>query len=139
MGFTFEAMRMDDYPEMVALWQSIPTIGLNKEDEEEKIGAYLLRNPQQSFTCKEDGRIIGTILCGNDGRRAFIYHLAVLPACRRQGVARKLVCLALEKQKSLGMEKCAVFIMAENESGKSFWARLGFTAVREADTLAKNF
>ncbi|HBU11544.1 MAG TPA: GNAT family N-acetyltransferase [Clostridiales bacterium] len=138
MGITYSEMRITEYEELYALWRSIPEVRLSKADEKERIGAYLSRNPGQSFVCKADGRVVATVLCGNDGRRAFIYHLAVSPAYRRRGIATELVRLAINKQKLLGMDKCAVFILNENDTGKSFWSRVGFTAVQEAETMAKS-
>ncbi len=113
-------------------------MNLNTADEREKIDAYLLRNPGQSFICKADGHVAGTIMCGNDGRRAFIYHLAVSADNRNKGIAAELVRLALNKQKTLGMDKCAIFILHENISGKKFWEHLGFAVVQEAGTMAKS-
>ncbi len=138
MEYIYDKMRMAEYEEIYALWRSIPEVSLSEADERECIDAYLLRNPGQSFLCKADGRVVGTVLCGNDGRRAFLYHLAVCPAYRRRGIAAELVRLAIGKQKSLGIMKCAVFILDENDVGKRFWQHAGFTAVQEADTMAKN-
>jgi len=131
-------MCIEDYDEMYALWQSIPGIGLNKADERENIRAYLLHNREQSFTCRLNGKIIGTIMCGNDGRRSFIYHLAVSPECRRQGIATELVRLAINRQKELNIDKCAIFILNDNALGKKFWTDMGFSIVNEAGTMAKS-
>jgi ribosomal protein S18 acetylase RimI-like enzyme len=91
-----------------------------------------------SFVCKLYGKIIGTIMCGNDGRRAFIYHLAVAPEERRRGIGAELVRLAIQEQKLLGIKKFALFILNNNTSGKEFWMRMGFSDVQEAGAMAKN-
>lgn len=138
MNFTYSIMRIEEYAEIYNLWRSIPGVGLNEADEQENIKAYLLRNPEQSFICESDGRIIGTIMCGNDGRRAFIYHLAVSPEYWHRGIATELVRLVIETQKSLGISKCVLFILNENEAGKNFWTHLGFSTPQEAGTMAKS-
>lgn len=138
MSFIYSLMRIEDYDEMYALWQSIPGIGLNKADEQENIRAYLFHNREQSFLCKLNGKIIGTIMCGNDSRRAFIYHLAVSPEYRRHGIATKLVRLAINKQKQLNIDKCALFILNENILGKKFWTDMGFSIVHEAGVMVKS-
>lgn len=138
MEYMYDVIRIAKYEEIYSLWRSVPEVRLSEADERARIEAYLLRNPGQSFLCKADGRVIGTVLCGNDGRRAFIYHLTVYPAYRRRGIASELVRLAIGKQKTLGITKCAVFILDENDAGKRFWQHAGFSTVREAETMAKN-
>jgi len=138
MDFLYSFMRIEDFDEIYKLWSSIQGLNLNKADEKESVSAYLLHNPNQSYVCKLSNKIIGTIMCGNDGRRAFIYHLAVLPEYQRKGIATELVRLAIDMQKQLGIDKCAVFILNENVYGKNFWSNLGFSKVQEAETMAKN-
>jgi len=138
MSFEYTVMQIAEYEEMYALWRSIPGVRLNDADEKKCIQTYLLHNPGQSFICKADERIIGTIMCGNDGRRAFIYHLAVSLEYRRRGIGTELIRLAIEQQKSFGIDKCAIFILTENTTGKCFWRHLGFEALQEAETMVKS-
>jgi len=63
-------------------------------------------------------------------------HLAVSPECRRQGIATELVHLAINKQKQLNIDKCALFILNENVLGKKFWTDIGFSIVHEAGVMA---
>ena len=138
MEFVYTSMRIEDYDEIYTLWQSTSGIHLNKADKRDNLNMYLLRNKGQSYICKYENKIIGTIMCGNDGRRAFIYHLAVSSEYRRRGIATKLVHLAIEKQRALGIDKCALFILDNNGSGKEFWIHMGFLPVQEADAMAKD-
>ena len=66
-------------------------------------------------------------MVGNDGRRGYIYHTAVSPDCRRQGVARQLVDTALEALKRLGINKAALVVFERNSDGNKFWESVGFT------------
>lgn len=138
MDFLYSFMRNEDFEEIYKFWSSIQGLNLNKADEKESINTYLLHNPNQSYVCKLSNKIIGTIMCGNDGRRAFIYHLAVLPEYRRKGIATELVRLAIDMQKQLGIDKCAIFILNENVYGKNFWSNVGFSKVQEAEVMAKD-
>jgi ribosomal protein S18 acetylase RimI-like enzyme len=133
----FRAMHVEDYDQVNGLWRSLPGVRLDQSDERGRFEAYLERNPKMSFVCELDSRVIGTILCGNDGRRAFIYHLAVAPEHRRNGIAAELLRLTEEKQKVLGMDKCVVFVLNENTLGKSFWTSRGFACHHEAETMSK--
>lgn len=138
MDFLYSFMQIEDFDEIYKFWSSIQGLNLNKADEIESINTYLLHNPNQSYVCKLSNKIIGTIMCGNDGRRAFIYHLAVLPEYRQQGIATELVRLAIDIQKQLGIDKCAIFILNENVYGKNFWSNVGFIKVQEAEVMTKN-
>ena len=72
--------------------------------------------------------LVGVILVGNDGRRGYIYHTAVHPQYRRQGIAAQLVETAMQALKQLGICKCALVVFERNEAGNAFWESLGFSA-----------
>ena len=137
-GRSYHPMSIDDYDEVNALWGNEPGIGLSDADSRSSIEAYLARNPGQSFVCKAQGRVIGTILCGNDGRRAYIYHAAVAEAHRRNGVAAELVRLAMAAQKGCGINKGHLFIFCDNEAGKAFWREVGFVERHDVEIMSKS-
>ncbi len=121
-------MTTADYPQVYALWRSTPGMGLNNlDDSAEGIARYLQRNPTTCFVAEESGVLIGTILSGHDGRRAFIYHLAVAEPYRRQGIGKALVEAALAALRTEGIHKAALVVMASNAAGNAFWEQLGFT------------
>lgn len=94
-------MTLDDYDNVYSLWTSCKGVGLNKlDDSRDGIGKFLKRNPDTCFVAENEGSIIGVILAGNDGRRGYIYHTAVAPSFRRQGVASSLVKAALQRWKA---------------------------------------
>ena len=121
-------MILEDYDAVYAMWMSCKGMGLNDlDDSREGIAKYLKRNPDTCFVAEEDGRIIGAILCGNDGRRGYISHTAVAEECRGRGIARALVEAALEALKQIGINKVALVVFARNEAGNAFWEKMGFT------------
>ena len=138
MDHVYRPMTINDYDEIYTLWESIPGVGLSESDSRNNISLYLSRNPGQSFVCKAGGKIIGTILCGNDGRRAYIHHTAIAPEHRRQGIATELVRLAMAAQKNCGMQKCHLFVFNENELGKMFWREVGFDQRQDIGIMSKN-
>ena len=117
----------DDYAEMFALWKNTAGMGIGEADSESRIREFLLNNPGFSFCFKEGNRIIGTSLCGHDYRRGYIYHTAVLPEYRGRGIGRILVKRNLEQLKAAGIEKCHLFVFADNALGNSFWHSAGWT------------
>ncbi len=121
-------MKIEDYEKVYALWLSCKGMGLNDvDDSKERIEKYLKRNPGTCFVWEEDGKILGVILAGNDGRRGFIHHTAVDPSHRHQGIGTKLAEKALAALKDLGINKVALVVFDRNEDGNAFWEKIGFT------------
>ncbi|MBR4674121.1 MAG: GNAT family N-acetyltransferase [Victivallales bacterium] len=135
---TFRTMLPDDYDAVYALWTSCDGIGLNDvDDSREGITRYLLRNPQTCFVANQDNNIVGVILAGHDGRRGFIYHLAIRPDCRRMGIARALVGMATDALRDCGISKVALLAFVHNTGGNIFWEGMGFTS--RDDLVYRNY
>ncbi len=127
MDIEYRIMTMEDYSEAYDLW-IICGNGLNdKDDSPEGIGKYLKRNPSTSFVATCDGKVVGVILCGHDGRRGIIQHACVSPDYRRLGIGNRLVELALEALKDEGINKVLLVAFKKNEGGNAFWEAQGFT------------
>lgn len=131
------AMNISDYEQVYQLWLSCPGMGLNNlDDSKEGIERFLKRNPETCFVAETDQTIIGVIIVGNDGRRGYIYHTAVNPQYRKQGIARQLVNSAMQALEQYGINKVALVVFEKNENGNAFWEKIGFT-VRE-DLVYRN-
>ncbi len=129
-SYTIRRITMDDYDELLALWNSTEQSrrALNPvDDSREGIERYLKRNPSTCFAALRDGRIIGVILTGHDGRRGIIHHMCVHPAFRRMGVAARLVSLAEDALKKEGIQKVFGLVFADNEAGNLFWEKQGYS------------
>lgn len=121
-------MTLDDYERVHALWLSCAGMGLNDvDDSREGIARFLRRNPTTCFVAQEEEVLTGVILAGHDGRRGYIYHMAVTPVCRRQGIGALLVEHALAALKAEGIAKAALVVFARNRDGNAFWEKQGFT------------
>ncbi|WP_219123126.1 GNAT family N-acetyltransferase [Streptococcus constellatus] len=127
----------EDYDQVYQLWLSCAGMGLNDlDDSKEGIARFLQRNPQTCLVAVENQTIIGAILVGSDGRRAYIYHTAVHPNYRRRGIARQLVETVLTVLDELKIHKVALVVFKRNTEGNRFWEKLGFS-VRE-DLIYRN-
>lgn len=116
-----------DYDELFSLWKSIEGMGLRSlDDSREGIEKFIKRNPSTSFCAVEEDKLVGCILCGNDGRRGYIYHTCVLPGYRKNGTGKRLVELALQALKNEGINKCSLVCFSSNELGNGFWNSLGW-------------
>jgi len=122
-------MEIDDYTAIYDLWMSCKGMGLNDIDDSKKgVERFLNRNPDTCFVAVENNALIGVIMAGNDGRRGFIYHTAVLPSYRHQGIATQLVDTAMTALENIGITKVALVVFDRNENGNSFWEAQGFTS-----------
>ncbi|MNI06785.1 Acetyltransferase YpeA [compost metagenome] len=119
-------MTIDDYELSIGLWRRTEGMALSEADSKESIHGYLNRNTGMSFVCADRGQILGTILCGHDGRRGYMYHVAVDPEYRGQAIGKKLVLSSLEKLRLEGISKCHLMVLADNEIGNEFWTRTGW-------------
>ena len=125
---TIRLMTMGDYERVYELWMSCVGMGLNNlDDSKDGIEKFLLRNPATCFVAEEDGGIVGVILAGNDGRRGYIYHTAVRPGFRNQGIGTALADSVMKALKALGINKAALVVFSRNRDGNIFWEKQGFT------------
>ena len=119
-------MHLSDYEQALQLWQSLPGMGLSSADEKENIRVFLQKNPRTCFVALKDRNLIGTILGGSDGRRGYIYHLAVQQSEQNKGVGKKLMDLCLNEFKTSGIQKCHIFVISDNAEGIAFWKKAGW-------------
>lgn len=130
-------MKLSDYETVYSLWLSCKGMGLNDLDDS-RIGIekFLKRNSETCFVAEINDKLIGVIMAGNDGRRGYIYHTAVHPDFRNQGIARTLVETVMKALKECGISKVALVVFERNQDGNGFWEKLGFT-VRD-DLIYRN-
>lgn len=121
-------MQISDYDSIYNLWINTPGMGLNSvDDSKEGIEKFLKRNPATCFVAEEDSKIVGVIMAGNDGRRGYIYHTAVLPEFCGKHVAKTLVENAMAALEKEGITKVALVVFEKNKNGNGFWEKIGFT------------
>ena len=130
-------MTIEDYAAVYNLWIHTSGMGLNDlDDSVEGINRFLKRNPTTNFVAVENNMIIGVILSGHDGRRGFIYHLAVLPEYRRQAIASQLVNCVMTSLSKEGIHKVALVAFQRNENAQKFWENIGF--ITRDDLIYRN-
>jgi ribosomal protein S18 acetylase RimI-like enzyme len=138
MQIDIRAMQLEDYENVLALWQGMPGIGLSSADSKAALAQFLSRNPGLSLVALDDGQVVGTILAGNDGRRGYLYHMAVAPAYRRRGVGKTLLQRCLAALEAEGIEKSHLFVYQENEEAKRFWEKCGWVQRHELVIFSKD-
>jgi len=129
---------MDRYPQVHALWEATEGVGLHDDcDSPEGIQAYLGRNPGMSFVALDGEAVVGAVLCGHDGRRGYLHHLAVAPSHRRRRIGRELTDACLAALRSLGIRKCHLFIFSDNSDGLAFWRAVGWSQRSDVSIVSK--
>lgn len=121
-------MTTEDYNEVKALWMSIKGFAIRSiDDSYEGVERFLKRNPDTSVVAVEDGRVVGAILCGHDGRRGCLYHVCVNERYRMHGIGKAMVVFCMEALKKEGINKVSLIAFTKNDIGNAFWRTIGWT------------
>lgn len=115
-----------DYDTAVDLWKKVEGIEIAEGDSKEEVAQFLSHNPELSRVALDGSTIVGVALCGHDGRRGHIYHLAVEPAYQGQGIGKRLVNECLEGLRRAGLRRAIILVANDNPRGREFWRRYGW-------------
>jgi ribosomal protein S18 acetylase RimI-like enzyme len=120
-------MTGEDLPAVLDLWRASEGIVLGQSDTSQQVAAFLSRNPGLSQVAVEEGALIGAVLCGHDGRRGFLHHLAVARSHRHRGIGRALVERCVAGLAREGIRRCHLLVLEENRAARGFWERIGWS------------
>ncbi len=124
---TIRTMTIEDYEGVKALWLSIKGFAIRSlDDSREGVARFLDRNPSSSVVAVEDGKIVGAILCGHDGRRGCLYHVCVNPEYRRRGIGKAMVVFCMDALKAEQINKVSLIAFTQNDVGNAFWHSVGW-------------
>lgn len=113
-------MTIDDYDGVYALWKKIKGFGIRSiDDSREGVERFLKRNPTTSVVAVEDGKVVGSILCGHDGRRGCLYHVCVDEAYRRHGIGKDMVVYAMKALQDEKINKVSLIAFTQNDIGNA--------------------
>ena len=118
--------RIEDYDAAIELWNRIEGLDIAEGDDRETIQRFLKRNPGLSRIAADGAVIVGAVLCGHDGRRGYVYHLAVDPTYRERGIGRRLMSECLAGLKEAGLERANILVANDNPRGLEFWNGCGW-------------
>jgi ribosomal protein S18 acetylase RimI-like enzyme len=120
---------INDYDAAVELWRRVEGVEIAEGDDRESVGQFLARNPGLSRVATDGSAVVGVALCGHDGRRGHIYHLAVDPAYQRRGLGKRLLDESLEDLRRIGVKRVIIMVADDNPSGREFWKRSGYEEI----------
>ena len=122
-----DPMTVADYDEVRALWMTIRGFGIRAlDDSREDIARFIGRNPTTSVVARAEGKIVGSILCGSDGRQGALYHVCVAREYRRQGIGTRMVGYCMQRLRDMGINKVGLIAFTRNDVGNAFWKQIGW-------------
>ena len=126
---------IDDYDAALQLWQRVEGLEVAEGDDREGVARFLARNPGVSRVAIDGSAVVGVAMCGHDGRRGHVYHLAVDPAYRRYGLGRRLVKECLDGLRRAGVVRAIILVADYNLGGAEFWKRAGWEDIPGAISM----
>lgn len=122
---TFDFAR--DYEGVIHLWRNAgPGVSVGPSDSPEAIQQKLSRDPDLFLVAEQGGRLVGAVIGGYDGRRGLVYHLAVLPDSRGNGIGTALMKELEARFRAKGCQKFYLLIRPDNLEVMGFYRRLGW-------------
>jgi ribosomal protein S18 acetylase RimI-like enzyme len=119
-----------DYDAALALWAaSGPGIHVSRSDAPAELRKKLARDPDLFLIAEADGRLVGTVLGGFDGRRGMVYHLAVAAGQQRRGLGRALMQALEERLRAKGCVRCYLMVASDAGGVRDYYERLGWEAM----------
>jgi ribosomal protein S18 acetylase RimI-like enzyme len=129
---------IDDYDAAIELWQKVEGLDVAEGDDRETIRRFLERNCGLSRIATAESKIIGAVLCGHDGRRGYIYHLAVAPEYHGRGIGRTLIDECRAGLRRAGLERVNILVAKDNPRGLEFWRRTGWEDLDGAAAMGRD-
>ena len=121
-----------DYDAAIGIWRRVEGLEIAEGDDREGIAQFLTRNPGLSRVAIDGAAVVGVALCGHDGRRGHVYHLAVDPAYQRCGLGKRLLDECLNGLRSAGVKRVIIMVADDNQRGAEFWKRQGWEEISSA-------
>jgi ribosomal protein S18 acetylase RimI-like enzyme len=117
--------QMKDYDATLELWKAAGLV-IRPGDDISGARMKLLRDPDLFLLARMESEIVGCVIGGWDGRRGWIYHLAVKPSYQRQGIATALLTEVEKRLAEKGAKKVNAQIYQSNEKSLKFFKTRGY-------------
>jgi len=129
---------IDDYAAVVELWKRVDGLEIAEGDDRKSVAEFLARNSGLSCVATDGSTIVGAALCGHDGRRGHIYHLAVDPKYQGRGLGKRLVDECIDGLRPAGIQRAIILVAHDNPRGREFWKRCGWEEIPGAMAMGKD-
>ena len=134
-----EILFPEDYSPVIQFWEKIEKgIHVGRSDTLVEIEKKLQRDPDLFLIAEADKELIGTVIGGFDGRRGFVYHLAVADTYRGHGVGSQLLKEIEERLQKKGCLRCFLFVTSDNGEAMRFYEKNGWSPMDGDQPYAKD-
>src|SRR5438093_11516396 len=116
---------ISDYEAALELWQRVEGLEIAEGDDRESVGHFLARNPRLSKVATDGTVMVGIALCGHDGRRGYIYHLALDPAYQARGAGKRSMDECLNGSRRISLKRALILAAKDNLRRPKSWSRSG--------------
>lgn len=127
-----------DFDSMYVLWKEVGLNVADLETEERDFNMMIMLNPMTNFVACDGKKIIGTVFGVFNGRRAWVYHLAVHSAFQNKGIGSLLLKQTEEALKKIGATRVCLWVDKSNLKVLPFYKKYGYSEINDAICLAKN-
>lgn len=131
------ACTTDDIDAVLTLWREAEVVP-RPTDHRAALLLRLQRDPKLFQLAWDGPRLVGSLVGGWDGWRGNMYRLAVHPAYRRRGIARRLVARVEEELRALGAERITSLVFVHEAGAPEFWRKAGYLPDPETARYAKD-
>ncbi len=120
---------ISDYDAALQVWQRVEGLEIAEGDDRKGVAQFLARNPGLSRMAVDGPAIVGVALCGHDGRRGHIYHLAVDPSYQGRRLGKRLLDECLDGLRTAGIQRVIILVADDNHRGAEFWKHHGWEEI----------
>lgn len=133
-----QTMQPSDFKELYALWKKAGLQVKEYKTEKEEFLTMIMRNPTSCLVGIESGKIIGSVFAVFNGRRGWIYHMAIDPKCQKKGYGTKLLQQAEKELAKLGAHKALLGVAFSNMQAVSFYTKNNYIPMNDAFLFEKS-
>jgi ribosomal protein S18 acetylase RimI-like enzyme len=120
-----ENFTMKYYKKVIQIWRKAG-INVGSSDTKEEIKRMIKRNPKLCLIGHLEGKVIGVVMGGFDGRRGYVHHLAVDPDYQKRGYGKMMMDELIARLRKMGVHKIHLFIEKYNKEVVEFYLNLGW-------------
>jgi ribosomal protein S18 acetylase RimI-like enzyme len=119
-----------DYAKVIELWQNAGAgIHVRRSDERDEIAKKIQRDPELFLVAELEGKVIGSVLGGFDGRRGMVYHLAVDVSYRNNGLGEALMNELEKRMAQKGCLRTYLLVTRDNAEAIQFYEARGWESM----------
>lgn len=132
------SMKLSDIKHAYQLWKKAGLNVVSYEREKLEVSNILKLNPTVCYVLEDENNLVGTVLGAYNGRRGWIYHLAVHSSYQKKGYGSKLLQKTEKALAKLGATKILLGVSLNNNEILNFYQKRDFSIMDDSYVLVKD-